>query len=232
MKKIYILICMLNIISCANNKQIKKESIKKEKYTENEINYININKNDELDFFYSAYTCEYSNEQCKIYFLPPFYNKYILLLDNDKLKKYINVENYNFDSYDNTFSDFSIKYTSNGVYIQEDLKLLKKIEINKVDYDERFLGLFEFNNNIYNIEINQHNNYTQIILKNSDMNMIRGFSSIVLVDTDILMIMDSIFSEYPIYKYQFDNNNNLILEPLVGNYLYVDKIQYKLKRLN
>ncbi len=52
------------------------------------------------------------------------------------------------------------------------------------------------------------------------------------IDRNIISIGSSVFSEYPIYYFEFDNDNNLILYPVIGDYDNIEPIKYTLKRQN
>ena len=231
-----------NVINKLNNQptnNVESEKIIKNdsyisifEYTDN-VKKINIDEyiTNSDPFSSKGYICKNidENKMCKIYFLNGIYQSYILLYENDDIEKtFIQPLQYSFNY--NKFNDIEIKYDydENNITINNNIKLIAEIINGK---DKRLNGTYDFNNMLLEIEKFDFSTYGK--LKSNAIEFVRGYgSNLTIIDKNIIVMMDSIISEYPIYYYYFDEKNNLILEPLVGNYRYVNRIKYILKRLN
>ncbi|MCI6271874.1 MAG: hypothetical protein MR601_02895 [Erysipelotrichaceae bacterium] len=188
-----------------------------------------------------GYVCKIikdENRFCKIYFLDEMINTYVLITyefyPHSHMDKIFGTPYY-YDSENYTINNSKIEISKNGNLIinnvLENNKKIGSIELIKetnMELNSSLNGTYSYNNHIFNIDVENNKIDTDLTIKPQREEGIH----ITQLDKNIILLENSLISEFPLYYYEIDNQNNLILYPIIGNYWYSNRIFYTLKRQN
>lgn len=228
MKKIILIILLVFLSSC-------KSTVKNEPFIKLQSAFSGM-----------GYKCRFVDNPekfCRIYFTVGAYTSYVMI-DRDFQKgdynphsipnkfDYVYDGKKNVDDY-KIMDNYIVKVLKSGeIQISDNIILY---ETTNQNIDEKFQGTFIFNDKEYTIKIDDFNQYKvgNIFTDGFTMNITTQYGiPIFQIDRNIISIGSSTFSEYPIYYFEFDNDNNLLLYPVIGDFDNIEPIKYTLKRQN
>lgn len=188
-----------------------------------------------------GYVCKIikdENRFCKIFFLDEMIDTYVLITyDFDPYSHMDKIFGtpYHYDPENLTINNSKIEIAKNGNLILDNIlqnnENIGKIELIKetnISLDSNLQGTYLYNNHVFSIDVKNNKIDTDLTINPQT----EGGISITQLDKNIILLENSLISEFPLYYYEIDNQNNLILYPIIGNYWYSTRIFYMLKRQN